>query len=98
MVIRVSHTVFHQMPPAASWDEFANRFPGAAHLLEAQQELGLDVSWIGRSTVSRAFTKHGIKVRLVHARWNPGRHVALAIREENPEVIHLHGLNSWTAL
>lgn len=109
--MRVCHTVFHEMPPIASWEEFATRFPGVAHLLTAQQKLGLRLCWIASSSADHVFCNDAIKVRFVRAPkiyntdvqsqnvgWNQARRVAHAIAEENPEVIHQHGLNSWRAL
>jgi glycosyltransferase involved in cell wall biosynthesis len=103
--MNVCHTVFHEMPPVASWEEFAGRFPGIAHLLNAQQKLGLRLSWIAPSDAERVFCNDTIKVRFVRAPkqrrnvgWTQARRVAHAIAEENPQVIHQHGLNSWRAL
>src|SRR5947207_986664 len=99
MATKVSHTVFHEMASIASWEQFAARFPGATHLLEAQRNLGLDVSWIAPSAVNKEFSKDGIRVRLVRApKFSRARCVARAISEQNPEIIHLHGLNSWMGL
>ena len=92
--MKVCHTVFQEMPAIASWEELARQFPGIAHLLEAQQKLGLQLSWIAPSTANRTFSKDEIRIRFVRA----PRHVARAIAEENPEVIHHHGLNSLRAL
>jgi glycosyltransferase involved in cell wall biosynthesis len=62
--------------------------------LEAQQKLGLQICWIAPSAENVVFNKSDIKIRFVRA---PKR-VALALAEENPDVIHQHGLNSWRAL
>jgi len=97
--MNVCHTVFHEMPPISSWEEFAGRFPGVAHLLNAQQKLGIRLSWIAPSDAERVFCKDTIKVRFVRApKLYAARCVARAIAEENPQVIHQHGLNSWRAL
>lgn len=107
--MKVCHTVFHEMPALASWEELAERFPGVAHLLLAQQESGLQLSWIAPSAGNHTFSKDRIKIKFLRiprffnrrrqdVGWHQAQLVARAILEEKPEVIHLHGLNSWMAL
>lgn len=107
--MKVCHTVFHEMPVLSSWDELAERFPGIAHLLLAQQEAGLQLSWIASSAVNRTFFKDRVKIKFLRiprffnqrrqdVGWNQARIISRAIMEEKPEVIHQHGLNSWMAL
>jgi glycosyltransferase involved in cell wall biosynthesis len=99
------------MPALASWNEFAERFPNVVHLLQAQRELGLRLIWIALSTISRTLGEDEIKIKFVRApklfnknffrhdlSWNQARLLARAIADENPDVIHHHGLNSWMAL
>jgi glycosyltransferase involved in cell wall biosynthesis len=107
--MNVCHTVFAEMPAIQTWDEFAVQFPWIAHLLLAQQELGLQLVWIAPSTANHTIVKEKIKLRFFQARrfpnqsklyrhWTRARRLTRAILEERPEVIHHHGLNSWMAL
>jgi glycosyltransferase involved in cell wall biosynthesis len=111
-VMKICHTVFHEMPPISSWEEWLERFPGVANLLLAQQDLGLQPSWIAPSVENHTFSSDKIKIRLVstsryfrqngslrkYVGWNQAGRVVQAIAEENPEVIHQHGFNSWMAM
>jgi len=110
--MKVCHTVFQEMPLLASWEELEERFPGVAHLLLAQREAGLQPAWLAPSARTHTFLKGGIKCTFVQV--PPGRprpaslrqspdakraqQVARALVEENPEVIHHHGLQAWQAL